>query len=138
MVLHAASPWRSLSGVMQPLAVVAYKKLMPGSQVVNRLQDLGYRVQTVSDLMQLPDLAATGGLMLVIIDLDFEGDDVCGVISKLRKETTTAHVPIIAFLTEGSVVEAESVRAAGATLVANAAGIQHQLPDLLEAVLRVE
>ncbi len=33
----------------QPLALVFYEKLMPGSQLVNRLQDLNYRVQAVND-----------------------------------------------------------------------------------------
>ena len=32
----------------QPLALVFYEKLMPGSQLVNRLQDLNYRVQAVT------------------------------------------------------------------------------------------
>ena len=33
----------------QPLALVLYEKLLPGTQLVNRLQDLNYRVQTVND-----------------------------------------------------------------------------------------
>ena len=33
----------------QPLALVLYEKLLPGSQLVNRLQDLNYRVQTIAD-----------------------------------------------------------------------------------------
>src|SRR5438445_9362650 len=32
-----------------PLALVFYENLLPGSQLVNRLQDLGYRVQTIGD-----------------------------------------------------------------------------------------
>ena len=34
----------------QPLALFFTRRLMPGSQLVNRLQDLKYRVQTVNDL----------------------------------------------------------------------------------------
>ena len=33
----------------QPLALVVYEKLLPGTQLVNRLQDLHYRVQAVTD-----------------------------------------------------------------------------------------
>ncbi len=33
----------------EPLALVLYERLLPGSQVVNRLQDLRYRVQTVAE-----------------------------------------------------------------------------------------
>ena len=34
----------------RPLALVFYEKFMPGSQLVNRLQDLNYRVRVVNDL----------------------------------------------------------------------------------------
>jgi len=38
---------------MQPLALVFYERLMPGSQLVNRLQDLNYRVLSLSDATRL-------------------------------------------------------------------------------------
>ena len=37
----------------QPLALVLYEKLLPGSQLVNRLQDLNYRVQVIPDAEKL-------------------------------------------------------------------------------------
>ncbi|TAL03727.1 MAG: hypothetical protein EPO07_05830, partial [Verrucomicrobia bacterium] len=61
---------------MNPLALVAYKELMPGSQVATRLQDLGYRVQTTHDLPRLAELVAAESPMLVLLDLDFAGADV--------------------------------------------------------------
>ena len=33
----------------EPLAILYYSNLMPGGQLANRLQDLGYRVQTMAD-----------------------------------------------------------------------------------------
>ena len=39
-------------GMTQPLALVWYEKLMPGSKLVNRLQDLGYRVLTAPEEKQ--------------------------------------------------------------------------------------
>ena len=33
----------------QPLALVVYEKLLPGSQLLNRLQDLNYRVQAIAN-----------------------------------------------------------------------------------------
>ena len=41
----------------QPLALVCYEKLLPGSQLVNRLQDLKYRVRPVADARLLVDCA---------------------------------------------------------------------------------
>ena len=42
-------PLFQASCMTQPLALVLYEKLLPGSQLVNRLQDLNYRVQTIAD-----------------------------------------------------------------------------------------
>ena len=44
----------------EPLALVVYEKLLPGSQIVNRLQDLNYRVQTISDPALLAECAEQG------------------------------------------------------------------------------
>ena len=38
-----------LEAMTQPLALVLYERLLPGSQLVNRLQDLNYRVQVIAD-----------------------------------------------------------------------------------------
>ena len=63
-------------GVMQPLALVFYEKLMPGSQLVNKLQDLNYRVQTVNDPALLQPGAPRESPLLVIADLA-GGEAVC-------------------------------------------------------------
>ena len=42
-------PLFQASRMTQPLALVLYEKLLPGSQLVNRLQDLNYRVQAIAD-----------------------------------------------------------------------------------------
>ena len=54
----------------QPLALVFYEKLMPGSQLVNRLQDLNYRVQAVNDLAAFLRSAQSEGPLLAVVDLD--------------------------------------------------------------------
>ena len=41
----------------QPLALVFYERLLPGTQLVNRLQDLHYRVQTIESAEALPEAA---------------------------------------------------------------------------------
>ena len=40
-----------------PLAILLYENLIPGSQLINRLQDLGYRVETINDARLLVELA---------------------------------------------------------------------------------
>ena len=39
--------------MLQPLAIVFYERLMPGSQLVNRLQDLNYRVLALNNAARL-------------------------------------------------------------------------------------
>ncbi len=76
----------------QPLALVFYEKLMPGSQLVNRLQDLNYRVQAVNDLASLQQCARSEGPLLVIADLAGR-EEVCRAIAALKADAATQHIP---------------------------------------------
>ena len=121
--------------VTQPLALVYYQRLMPGSQLINRLQDLNYRVQAITEPAQLLSHAQTEGPMLILADIDLA--DTLEVIARLRADTVTRHIPIVAF---GSEVENLQQRAqtAGATLVVGESALLTHLPGLLEQALRVE
>src|SRR5690349_12026387 len=94
--------WVPLQAVLmtQPLALVYYEKLLPGSQLVNRLQDLNYRVQAVNDVAAMLRSAQTDGPMLLVADLESKGEDVCRAIAALKADATTQHIPIIAFAGE--------------------------------------
>jgi CheY-like chemotaxis protein len=121
----------------QPLALVFYEKLLPGSQLVNRLQDLNYRVQAVNDLATLQSSAQTEGPMLVIVDLESARGDVCGAIAALKADAATQHVPIIAFAGEQALDLQEAAQKAGATLVVGEGTIANYLPQLLNQALQV-
>ena len=122
---------------MEPLALVLYEKLLPGSQLVNRLQDLNYRVQTISDADQLLECAEQSRPMLVLADLASARSNVGVVLSRLRQNSPTRHLPIIAFGGENDPAAVEAAGAAGITVVAEPAILNH-LPQLLEQALRVE
>ena len=124
--------------VTQPLALVLYEDLMPGSQLVNRLQDLHYRVEPVSDPGQLCDLAHSEGPMLVFADLCSGQTDICDVIARLKQGPTTAHIPVVAFADEGADELQSAGRKAGATLVVTDSAVLSHLPQLLEQALHVE
>ena len=111
---------------------------MPGSQLVNRLQDLRYRVQAVSDPAKLVEFARAEGTMLVFADLNSPGNEVCAVIAQLRQNPATAHIPVIAFADEGTVPLQAAAREAGATLVVNDAAILTHLAQFIEQALQVE
>lgn len=122
----------------QPLALVVYEKLLPGSQLVNRLQDLNYRVQAVTDPRTLVTCALQEKPMLVIADLSSTHENICAVIGQLRQNPGTAHIPVIAFAPGESSDLQQSALDAGAALAASEATILDHLPEFLEQALRVE
>jgi CheY-like chemotaxis protein len=122
----------------QPLALVLYEKLLPGSQIVNRLQDLHYRVQAFADASRLVECAEQAKPMLVLADLESNREDVCGALARLKQNEATKHLPVIAFCSESAAELQTAARKAGATLIVSEAAILNQLPQMLEQALHVE
>ena len=125
-------------GMTEPLALVLYEKLLPGSQLVNRLQDMNYRVQAVADADRLVECAAQAKPMLVLADLESARDNVCAALARLRQNAATKHLPVIAFSGESAAELQAAARAAGATLVVTEAAILNHLPQFLDQALQVE
>ena len=122
----------------QPLALLFYERLLPGTQLVNRLQDLGYRVQTVATADDLPACTAAGLPLLVLADLQAGRGDVLRAFRAIRADPATAHVPILAFhSTEGAALAA-SAQEAGATLVVQDTALLNHLPQILNQALEVD
>src|ERR1051326_6997994 len=121
-----------------PLALVFYENLLPGSQLVNRLQDLGYRVQTVDDIQTLVAQALQGKPLIVVVDLASASADVCGLIRDLKRNPETRHIPVIAFTDLKNETLPTAATSAGATLGAGNDAILDQLPELLEQALQVD
>ena len=122
----------------QPLALVLYEKLLPGSQLVNRLQDLNYRVQAVADAGRLVECAEQAKPMLVLADLESAQNNVCAALARLKQNPGTKHLPIIAFSREDAPELQATAKAAGATLLVSEAAILNHLPQLLDQALQVE
>jgi CheY-like chemotaxis protein len=123
----------------QPLALVLYEKLLPGTQIVNRLQDLGYRVLTVPSPGELATLAEREKAMLVVADLAArQTQKICDGITDLRRNKSTSHIPVIAFAPEKEQKLQTAARAAGAALVVSEAAILTHLQPLLEQALTIE
>jgi PleD family two-component response regulator len=120
------------------LALVFYEKLLPGTQLVNRLQDLGYRVHTVPELESLPACAEQEKPMLALVDLKTTKTNANGVIARLKSNAATSHVPVIGFADEKDTALHESALAAGATVVAGDVAIVTHLEHFLERALRLD
>lgn len=122
----------------QPLALVVYEKLLPGSQLVNRLQDLKYRVQTLAEPAQLTAIATETKPMLVFIDLEPTGKDIVGAIKYLKADAQTSHIPVVGFMLQSNKELEDAARAAGVTTVAAEAVLLNYLPQLLDQALQLE
>ncbi len=122
----------------QPLALVFYEKLLPGTQLVNRLQDLGYRVQVVTGIEPMMDTALREKPMLVVADLVARRMKISDAIARLRQDPATNHLPIIAFADEKEAALQSAARAAGATLVVSEAAILTHLEQFLDQALQLD
>ena len=122
----------------KPLALVLYEKLLPGSQLVNRLQDLNYRVEIVADPAALKSTAEQSKPMLVLADLSSTRDNVCDGIKDLKQNAATQHVPVIGFSKDDSPKLQATAREAGVTLVVSDTAILNHLAQFLDQALQVE
>jgi PleD family two-component response regulator len=122
----------------KPLALVYYDRLMPGSQLVNRLQDLGYRVQTLSDAALLIEAATRDKPMIAILDLVTDRANMCALIKDLKENEHTTHIPVIGFAGQKEEKLHSEATRCGAALVAFDDALLPQLPHLLEHALRIE
>ena len=122
----------------QPLALLLYEKLLPGGQLVHRLQDLGYRVQPVPAPSDLVSTAEREKPLLAFVDLEPRYQKTCEAISALRQNAATAHIPVIAFAAPQSEEAQEAARRAGATLVVADAALLVHLGQFLDQALQVD
>ena len=117
----------------QPLALILYEKLLPGSQLVNRLQDLGWRVQTINDSTALTRAAEEHKPLVVIADLVSSRASVCDSLVQLRANKNTAHVPVVAFAADEALHAPAAT--AGANLVVSDTAILQHLNQFIDQVL---
>jgi CheY-like chemotaxis protein len=125
-----------LGGVTQPLALVYYQRPLPGNQLVNRLQDLNYRVQSVGSAAELATQSRAAGVMLVLADVEGAGPEWSQTFRALREDEATRHLPIIAFAS--SQTDLDSAQTAGSTMAVDTAALLAHLSVVLEQALRVD
>ena len=124
--------------MVEPLALVLYEKLLPGTQLVNRLQDLKYRVETINDPAKLVSCAEQVKPILVFVDLEGAPVNTCSAVSTLKKNPETRHLPVIAFAREDTDELRKSAEAAGVSLFVTESAIAHHLPQLLDQALQID
>lgn len=128
----------NLRGVTQPLALLLYERLLPGSQLVNRLQDLGYRVSTVAGPTALVESCIREKPILLIVDVRDGDDRTPNALRQLAQNTETNHVAVIATVPSKSPAVEESVRQAGVKLVVYDNVILAHLEQFIEQALHID
>lgn len=122
----------------KPLALVFYERLLPGNQLMNRLQDMGYRVVAVTDSAQLASIARQEKPMFVFVDLQTEKGDPLPAVKDIRANLETKHIPILGFTGSYDKTPPQAAISAGINFVALDDSLLPQLPHLLEQMLSVE
>ncbi len=124
--------------MVQPLALLFFERVMPGSQLQTRLEALGYRVHITSAVEDIFHLAKSLKPLIIFADLITKKKDICPVFSRIRQDPEIQHIPIIA-ITDSSEPELEATaREAGANIVVSESSIAMHLKPLLERALAVE
>ena len=121
-----------------PLALLLYKKLLPGTQLSQRLRDMGYRVQVAEREGDVLRSAAEFKPMVMVVDLGGAEDPFCDVIRRMGSDTSTSHIPIIAICKDQERLTEEKARKAGAKLVVPESAILSHLPQFLEQALSLD
>jgi len=121
----------------QPLAVVFYERLMPGSQLVNKLQDLNYRVLAVSNAALLAATVKRETPLLLLADFKAQAD-VRTAIAKVKADPATAHLPVIAFAPDEDAGLLATAKAAGANFTIAESVLGGHLAQLLDQALHLD
>ena len=121
----------------QPLVLLYYERLMPGSQLANRLQDLKYRVLTVNNIATLGETARREQPLFLIVDLETRGE-VMETIQRIKADSPTSHLPIIAFAPDKKSELFAAAQKAGASLIIGETALASHLPQLLDQAMHLD
>ena len=122
----------------KPLAVLLHEKMVPGSKLVSKFEELDYRVVTVLDPAELPIVAKRERPMLVVADLTSRRGDVLDAIRALQSDESTSHVPVLAYAAREDEKQREAALQAGVKILATDATILPHLPQFVEHALALD
>ncbi len=120
----------------RPVILCVYEKMLPGSQLLNRLEDLGYEVRTSNEPGKMVEAAEREKPMLVIVDIEPHAAEMCDAISQLKSIPATSHLPVIALVSPKD--DGEKARRAGASLVVQDQAILQHLKQFLDQALQLD
>jgi hypothetical protein len=124
--------------MIKALALLLHEKLIPGSQVGARLEELDYRVITIEDPVRLAETARREMPMIIVADLTNHRGEVLAGIAETLADPATAHVPVVAYGIREDEKQRQLARDAGVKVLATEATIVAHLPHFLEHALQLD
>ncbi len=121
---------------LKPLALLCCSNSLLGGQLAGRLQDMGYRVQTVHDPATLQEQCESQKPLVLLAEVS-DRPGACDEIASVKKSSTTSHIPVLAFSVSHDKAMQDAALKAGVSLLAGNAAILEQLPQLLDQVLQL-
>ena len=121
---------------LKPLALLCCSNSLLGGQLTGRLQDMGYRVQTVHDPATLQEQCESQKPLVLLAEV-FDRPGACDDIARGKKSSTTSHIPVLAFSVSHDKALQEAAMKAGVSLLAGNAVILEHLPQLLDQALQL-
>jgi CheY-like chemotaxis protein len=107
-----------------------------GGQLASRLQDMGYRVQTVHDAATLQEQCEREKPLVLLAEVS-DRPGACDAIALVKKTPATSHIPVLAFSTSHDKALQAAAGQAGVSLLAGEAALLEHLPQLLDQVLQL-
>jgi PleD family two-component response regulator len=121
---------------LKPLALLCCSNSLLGGQLACRLQDMGYRVQTIDDPAALQEQCESNKPLVLLAEVS-DHPGACDEIALVRKSSATSHIPVLAFSVSHDKALQDAAMKAGVSLLAGNAAILEQLPQLLDQVLQL-
>lgn len=120
---------------LKPLTLLLYEKLLPGGQLLGRLEDLGYRVLALTEPTELVAVAEREKPMLIIVDFEPQFDAVALAVAALKRGAATAHIPVIGLVPARQAAAQAAARQSAANLVVQDTVILQHLPQFIDQAL---
>ncbi len=121
---------------MKPLALLCCSDALLGGQLTSRLQDLGYRVQTVHDPAKLQEECEREKPLVLLAEVAGR-PGACDAIALVKKSPATSHIPVLAFSASRDKALQTAAEQSGVSLLAGNAVVLEHLPQLLNQVLEL-
>ncbi len=122
----------------KPVVLVVFERLVPGSQLVQRLEKLDFDVKTIRDASEMLAAAKELKPLLLMVDLYSSIVDICSCIRQIKSDPATKHLPIIAFSQDIKPDWEKEAASAGARFVLPGQALLMHLEGIIDQALEIE